>query len=430
VKKLSLQLQPYRETIKVIQEIQSELSIKKKEEIRVLRHLISYAEHQFGDRALGKAYRERESGERIDNWRVEISILVSIYMDLITVNRKNELLSMVASDNLTLPYYQKTLELLKPWSVYFDVNCTGHIDSLDKDQIDFTLMAFSRIESNIGMIHRHRNEFVLAEGHCQQALSYARMYDVEEKEKTNLLCSALSSLYTLRSYQGNYIDALAYAEESYNCAAIAYNPVHPEVQDAASALIECLTFKGDFYDAERFSQATLDSLKDSANGLDQQSEAVAKGYYDLGNVIYNLKEDFVKAETLVRESLRIRTSLYDADHMHVAMSAGLLAAILQSQGNLGSETKELHERCLVSDIKNFGPYGSHTAVTNYSLGTFYCLRADKSQNPDMRKENLSLSKFKHKEALRIYTKVLGPDNPRTMKASSAFSLISRKLSEI
>jgi hypothetical protein len=54
-------------------------------------------------------------------------------------------------------------------------------------------------------------------------------------------------------------------------------------------LIECLIFKDDFYDAERIAQATLDSLKDSANGLDQQSKAVARGYYDLGNVIYKLE---------------------------------------------------------------------------------------------------------------------------------------------
>jgi hypothetical protein len=114
LKKLSLQLQPYHEATKMIEEIREELSIKKKEEIRVLGHLISYVEHQFGDRVLGKAYRERCSGECIDNWRVEILILVSIYMDLIDVYRENESLSMVASDNLTFPYYEKILELLRP----------------------------------------------------------------------------------------------------------------------------------------------------------------------------------------------------------------------------------------------------------------------------------------------------------------------------
>jgi hypothetical protein len=58
----------------------------------------------------------------------------------------------------------------------------------------------------------------------------------------------------------------------------------------------------------------LDSLKDPGNGLDQQSEAVANGYYDLGNVIYHQNGDYLKAEKLVRESLRIRSALYNSHH--------------------------------------------------------------------------------------------------------------------
>jgi hypothetical protein len=81
----------------------------------------------------------------------------------------------------------------------------------------------------------------------------------------------------LRSLQGNYAGALTFAEEAYNCAAVAYNPVHPKVQSAASKLIEYLARKGDFCNAELFAQMTLDSLKDPSNGLDQQSEAVANG---------------------------------------------------------------------------------------------------------------------------------------------------------
>jgi hypothetical protein len=77
------------------------------------------------------------------------------------------------------------------------------------------------------------------------------MYEGKEKLKTDLLFSALKKLiHVLRSTQENYVDALAFAEECYNCAAVAYNPVHPEVQDAASTLIECLIFKGYCYDAE------------------------------------------------------------------------------------------------------------------------------------------------------------------------------------
>jgi hypothetical protein len=76
LKKLSFQLQPYSEVVQFIEEIRDEKFEKKVLCIRVLKHLISYAEYQFGSRVPGKDYRERENGERIDNWTVEIQILM------------------------------------------------------------------------------------------------------------------------------------------------------------------------------------------------------------------------------------------------------------------------------------------------------------------------------------------------------------------
>jgi tetratricopeptide (TPR) repeat protein len=164
---------------------------------------------------------------------------------------------------------------------------------------------------------------------------------------------ALGSFYELRRTQGNYDEALTFAEEAYNCVAIAYNPVYPEVQKAASMLIECLMIKGDFDRAETFAQMTLDSLKDPGNGLDQQSNAMATGYHDLGSVISQQRGDLVKAEKLVRESLRIRSLLYDTHNRFVGLSMSSLAGILSDQRNLGSETKELYERALVNTIQNY-----------------------------------------------------------------------------
>jgi hypothetical protein len=137
----------------------------------------------------------------------------------------------------------------------------------------------------------------------------------------------------------------------------------------------------------------------------------------------------VKAEKLVRESLRIRTRLYRGDHVQVGMSTGLLASILQIQGKLGNETKELYDRSLAIDIKNFGSDGINTASSNNNLGNFHHLQAEASLSAGIRKENLSLSVSKLKEALRIHTKLFGPDHPNTVQASSSLSIVSHKLSE-
>jgi hypothetical protein len=137
----------------------------------------------------------------------------------------------------------------------------------------------------------------------------------------------------------------------------------------------------------------------------------------------------VKAEKLIRESLHIRSYLYDAHHHLFGMTLGLLANILQAQGNLGSETEELHERALAIHIKNFGSEEVNTAFSNYNIGNFYYLRAQASPTAETKKYHLQLSKSKYKESLRILIVVFGPDNPRTISASSQLSIISRKLSE-
>jgi hypothetical protein len=108
LKKLSLHLQPYHEVVQLIEEICEEISKKNKEQtLRVLGHLQSYAAHQFGDRILDKSYHERGNGERIDNWSVEVGILVPIYDDFIIIYEDDESLSRMAFDNLTFPYMEK-----------------------------------------------------------------------------------------------------------------------------------------------------------------------------------------------------------------------------------------------------------------------------------------------------------------------------------
>jgi hypothetical protein len=117
-------------------------------------------------------------------------------------------------------------------------------------------------EIDIAGIYIRRNQSDRAKNHCRQALSFARMYEGEEELKTDLLCRALRRSYEFHSTQGNHNKALSFAEDAYNCVAIAFNPVHPEVQKAASLLIECLSCKGDFDHAETFAQMSLDNLKD------------------------------------------------------------------------------------------------------------------------------------------------------------------------
>jgi hypothetical protein len=146
LKKLSLQLQPYQEVARVIDQILEERPKKLQLDVRVLGHLTSYAEHQFGDRIPGKSYRERGDGDRMDNWKVEIEILIPIYDDLVNIYSTDEslsMLSMIDINNLRFPCLEKMLDLLSPWSSKLDSNLTSQIDSLEKHQINFILHLLS-----------------------------------------------------------------------------------------------------------------------------------------------------------------------------------------------------------------------------------------------------------------------------------------------
>jgi hypothetical protein len=137
---------------RIIEEIREERPKKIQLDVRVLGHLESYAEHQFGDRVPGKASRERGNGEHIDNWNVEIIILIPIYNALVNVYASDESLSMIDSDNLRFPYFEKMLDLLRPWSSKLDSNQTSQIDNLDKYQTNSLFGLLSQTEHNIGMI--------------------------------------------------------------------------------------------------------------------------------------------------------------------------------------------------------------------------------------------------------------------------------------
>jgi hypothetical protein len=419
--------------------------------VRVLEHLISYVEYQYGDRVVGKAYRERFFGEitavvmngmmvngminRLDNFAVEIDILFSIYDDLIRIYEDDESLSWIARDNLKLPHCEKALHLLQPWNAYPDLNSSPRqIDTLDMNKNNRILSYLYFAEHRMAGIQRRKNEFHQAGYHCQRELFYARLYDGIESEKIKILCSALQSSHDLRAIEGKETEALSFAQEAYDCVTVAYNPVHPEVQQAAGMLIECLNHQGDIYGAKHLAQLTLDNLTDPTNGMNQQSEEVATGYANLSKVTatgiqLGIGGDLVKAEALARESIRIRTQIFDCNDRHIGESVGILATILQLQDKLGYETKELIERAIMINTRHYGPDGSNTAVAYRRLSDYHMELSKTQHSAETKREQLRLSQTHIKESVRIYTKILGPIHRKTKASLYQLSLVSRELSE-
>jgi hypothetical protein len=87
--------------------------------------------------------------------------------------------------------------------------------------------------------------------------------------------------------------------------------------------------------------------------MDQESEVMARGAYNLADVIFKQYGDLIKAEELVRESLRIRSLI-----------------LIGRQGKLGDETRELLGRSLNISVRSGGPDGINPATGNVCLGLY------------------------------------------------------------
>jgi hypothetical protein len=164
---------------------------KKGNDCRVLEHLLSFAEHQFGKGVPGKHYRERGDGERISNWIVDIEILHDIIQRLSNHYMHDYSLSTIIRDDMRFPYLERSLSVLNPWVTNVDSDASNAIDSLNEDQINISVEQLYFMEQNMAAIAMHRRQFGLAEGHCQRCLDYSRRYGLEGEEKITMIFGAL-----------------------------------------------------------------------------------------------------------------------------------------------------------------------------------------------------------------------------------------------
>jgi hypothetical protein len=288
---------------------------------------------------------------------------------------ENILLTLISRHEMSLPYLEQSLGLLNPWLTQLDLVASNRTDNRNDHQMNYFLRELFRIQQNMAALTMNSQQLDIAEGHCQRCLAYSKRYGLEGEKKTTNIFTASRTYSYLRQKQSDYSGAVVFAEEAYNLVVEAYDCVHPQVQEAAGVLIEILISKGDLYDAERYAQVTYGNLRDKKNDIDQEGEDMAKGAYNLANVIHEQNGDLIKAEELARESLRIRTLVYGNNHNndYFSVSCDLLAGILSAQGKFGDETRGLYERSLAITIRNQGPDGLHTAIGNFNIGAFYHL---------------------------------------------------------
>ena len=83
------------------------------------------------------------------------------------------------------------------------------------------------------------------------------------------------------------------------------------------------------------------------------------------------------------------------------------------QNKLGDETRAVLQRALDIHLLNLGPDAQNVGIANHRLGLFY-----------YKIEEYVQAKPFFKEALRIFTKVLGPEHPTTVGAKEFLLSVS------
>jgi hypothetical protein len=225
LKKLSKIQQPFREVLQIVDGIRES---DKGYQIRILEHLLSYAEYQFGRDVRGVGYLVRGDGERFSSWNAEIAILHNINLRLMNIYHDNHSLSSKIRDDMMLPYLERSLSILNPWLV--------RINSLNEEQKEILFQQLTSIEENLAVIATNRNQLDLAEVHCQRCLAYSKRLKGKEKRNIDLKFDALKIYCTLRDRQEDSSGALSFAEEGYNLIEEAYDCAHPQAQVAEDYL--------------------------------------------------------------------------------------------------------------------------------------------------------------------------------------------------
>jgi hypothetical protein len=257
LKKLSTKLQPFHEVLLLTDEI---LASTKVNDCRVLEHLISYLDYQFGEKVRGIDYRERANGEQITNWAVEVLTIHHFTSRLADLYFRNHSMSMMSRNEMSLPHVKRSLSLLNPWLIQFNLHANDQIDDETKrhndSHLNFLLHELHRAEQNMAASSMNGDHTNISEGHCRRCLLYSRRYQ-GGKEKITMMFTALKTYCHLRSRQGNLEEALTFAEEAYNLVVETYDCIHPQVQEAAGVLINILISKGDLYDVSAYIKCAL-----------------------------------------------------------------------------------------------------------------------------------------------------------------------------
>ena len=300
--------------------------------ISYLEKTLLFAESQFRDQVPGECYRQFRNGV---TFKKDWALLTESYI----------LQNTVATFEIALGYATETLAQLE----------------MRRSNDNYRVMLFAfifRVNTLLGHICSGMMRHEQSPYHWQEALAAARLCDYENKseKQPKILIQAL--LNFAKAYSGG--GGAKYAEEAYGIVSALNGPEHPEVQRAATTLIDCYGLMGNLVDAGRFARINYECLSDPNSNTDRKGEVFALAKKQLAVIWFLTPADqrdqgpeaAEEAETLMREACDIFDNIErgkgadDTDSSFLSITYSKLASVMIARGTKGSEVEKTILRAL------------------------------------------------------------------------------------
>lgn len=477
------QLLPFRDITATVRKLSAQAELKNGiSKIKILEYCLSFLEFQYGERIAGESFRKREvDGTRVDNWVVDFDFLI-LFCNNISETYKFMADNMVMNDicvsnlNKAKYYTKKSLSILEYWRIQLDLDATKRIDRLDDRKCNMIYKFSSSFECTLGEINISLVMYDEVGAHCNRAISFAKKLG-EGAFVCNIYCMCaymivyhvLMSLYLIHLYvvccihmhvslyiiyiymigderlyllyealialgmslclQHKFSEGRVQYEEAYNLVVTAHYPSHPMVLKAANYLIDVLMHLEEYDCAECYARVCYECV---TKPIDTESLDVATAADCLSIAILKLIRvngpkggDIMEAEKLARKAVRIVSKEFGPDSDKVGGPLGNLCDVLTVVGSHDDEVKKSYERCIAMFVRCDGPDGDNVAQFTYKLAIFLSNNSNCIPPGNVRNAQLLKAKGHYKEAIRICTKLNGPNHPRTLQYKSSLSQLTR-----
>jgi tetratricopeptide (TPR) repeat protein len=291
---------------------------------------------------------------------------------------------------------------------------------------------------DLGWLYQTMGKYAQAEPLYKKALEIRQKVLGSDNLLTAMTLNNLGSLY---EKIGEYAQAEPLCKKALQIYQKNLGPKNSGTARSLNTLAELYRDIGDYAQAERLYKEALEIGRE-VFGQEHPETAT-----DLNNLalLYQLKGEFAKAEALYKQALDIDRKAVGPEHSLTATTLNNLANLYQVIGNY-VEAESLYEQALEIRRKFLGPEHIDTATTLHNLAMLYQAKAEahykeETDRADAKSEALNKEALDHlnrdyakaellyKQALHIYEKALGQENPLVKGSLNNLALLYTRTGE-